>query len=338
MYQGVRIRLTLFYSALFFLLIWSLSLGLYFWMSQSFGQGYITQVRQLHGQAEADTFEQHVRVVTIAGGVALNQLKYILLIFNGLLLLVVPMGGWFLTSKTLAPVERVFEQQRQFISDASHELRTPLSIISGEMQVALKKDRTPQEYKEVIRTSKEEMERLTRLVENLLYLARSDRDNARVKFQSLDVTDLLVSLVADFNPKIKAKSLKVRFEPPDKNLMVRGHPAMLWTLFANLLDNAIKYTPEKGQIRVKITNQNDQVAVEIKDNGMGIDLKKQGKIFDRFYRVDASRSRPKGFGLGLSISKSIVQWHRGKIMVNSIPGKGTSFMVYLPKLKSQNLS
>ncbi len=334
MYRRVRLKLTLIYAFLFFLIIWSLSLGLFIWMSQSFGQGYITQVKQLHGQVEPDPFEQHVRVVTIAGGVALNQLKYILFIFNGMLLLVIPIGGWFLTSKTLSPLEKSLEQQRQFVSDASHELRTPLSIVSGEMQIALKKERAPKEYKQVIKTTKEEIDRLTTLVENLLYLARSDHDNVKIKFQAVDVTDLLNSVLVDFNPKIKSKSLHLSFEPPVHNLSANGHPGMLRTLFANVVDNAIKYTPDNGKIWIKITHPNRQVAVEIKDSGMGIDLKSKDKIFDRFYRADASRSRPKGFGLGLSLVKSIAEWHRGTIKVKSEPDKGTSFMVYLPRTKS----
>lgn len=338
MYRRVRLKLTLIYTFLFFLIIWFLSLGLFFWMSQSFGQGYITQVKQLHGQVEPEPFENHVRVVTIAGGVALNQLKYILLIFNGMLLLIIPIGGWFLTSKTLSPMEKSSEQQRQFISDASHELRTPLSIVSGEMQVALKKTREPKEYKQIIKSSKEEIDRLTTLVENLLYLARSDHDNLKIRFQAVDITDLLNSILVDLNPKIKNKSLHLSFEPPVNNLMVSGHPAMLRTLFTNVVDNAIKYTPNSGKIRIKITHPDKQMAVEIKDSGIGIDLKSRDKIFDRFYRADTSRSRTRGFGLGLSLVKSIAQWHKGEIKVKSEPGKGTSFMVYLPRIKSKAYS
>ncbi len=328
--RDVRIKLTLFYSLLFLIIFWSLSVGLIWAMNRSLGQGYITEVRHQHNNVESDPFEHHISVVTIAGSIALGNLRTALLILNGLLLVIIPFGAWFLTSKTLAPMQKSFEQQKQFVSDASHELRTPLSIVSGEMEVVLKKGRTTKEYQHVIKSSKEEIDRLASLVGNLLYLARGDHGKNRASFRPVDLTDLLCSVLANFLPKIKEKHLKLHFNPPVASLTVNGQVTMLRTLFVNLVDNAIKYTPKKGVLEIRVFSSGQEAVVEIEDTGIGIDAKNKEKIFNRFYRVEASRSETKGFGLGLAIAKSIIEWHKGKIWVKSVPGQGTIFIISLP--------
>lgn len=343
MYRIVRLKLTLLYSALFFIIFWSLSFGLYSMVSNSLGESYLTQVRQRHLHPENlpfppenIPFEQHAIIVNIAGTVALEHLQQVLLLLNTGLLLIVPLASWFLTGKTLEPLQKNHEQQRQFVSDASHELRTPLSIISGEMEVALTKARSPLEYKNVLRSGKEEIDRLTTLVENLLYLARSDDQKIKLNLQAVDITDLLSSLIAEFKTRIKEKKINIDFQPPKMSLTTNGQTTMLQTLFRNLLDNAIKYSIEGGHVWIKIAKAANFISVEIKDDGTGIPYQDKEKIFERFYRVDTSRSETKGFGLGLSLVKSIVEYHQGKIMVKSIPGKGSTFTVFLPVFFSRS--
>jgi signal transduction histidine kinase len=334
MYRSLRLKLTFLYSALFFILFWSLSLGLYIWMTESLGEGYITQVRERHQSLFfPEPFDKaKENTVTIAGTVALEQLQEIILILNGLLLFIIPAGSWFLTTKTLEPTLKAHEEQKKFVSDASHEMRTPLSILSGEMEVVLKKNRKAEEYKRIIASSKQEIDRLSRLVESLLFLARNDAVNYKIKPQKVDITDLLNSIIKDLNRKITDKKIKVIFSPTKQTLEVNGQDAILRTLFLNILDNALKYAPEKGKIWIKVFNNKGDMTVKIKDNGPGIDLADREKIFNRFYRVDESRSRTKGFGLGLSITKSIVEKYCGKITVDSQLGKGSTFTVYLPKV------
>jgi signal transduction histidine kinase len=333
MYKRARLKLTLIYSAISFSLFWLISLCLYLWFSESLGQGYITEVRHRHLSLPfAEQFgSQNETIVRIAGNVALEELREIILVLNGGLLLIVPTLGWFLTGRTLAPIEKSYEQQKEFVSDASHEMRTPLSILSGEMEVALKKNRVASYYKGIIESSKEEINRLTQLIESLLFLARSDHAKQPVEFQEVDITDLLNSLLVKFNFKINHKKLKIEFIPAEKIITTYGQTSMLINLFSNLLDNAIKYTPDKGNIWIKVASRKRFAVISIKDSGIGISKEEQRKIFDRFYRADISRSKPRGFGLGLAIVKSIVDLHQGKISVSSKEGKGSTFTVYLPE-------
>lgn len=306
-------------------------------MDNSFGEGYISQVKvrqQQQGQYQGEFDDKKVSVVTIAGDVALDRLLNILLILNEGLFIVIPIASWFLAKQTLSPVQKIHEQQKQFVSDASHEMRTPLTIMSGEMEVALKKTRGVNEYKNIIASSKQEVDRLTQLVENLLFLARVNPGKQLISFSSVDITDLVSSVIAGFKNQINDKKLVVHLETPAESVTIQGNESMLKQLFFNLLENAIKYTPEKGKIWISIIPKKTVVQILIKDTGIGIDHKNQERIFDRFYRVESARSEVNGYGLGLAISKVIVRRHKGIVSCTSTIGKGTTFTVELP-LKSR---
>lgn len=333
MRKQTRVRLTFIYSVLTLTVFWFLSAALYLWFQGYIEKRYLTQVRTLYrateGKVPLDSQYDHVAIA--AGRATLGQLRAILLILNGGLILLIPAASWYLTGMTLDPVYKAYEQQKQFVSDASHEMRTPLSILSGEMEITLKKNRSVTEYRQMIRSSKEEIDRLKSLVENLLFFARDDHTMMeRSLLQHIDVTDLINTIISDFHQKITAKRLTVDFRPGAGNLVVYGSQSMIRTLFANLIDNAIKYSPDGGHIWISLTTTDNLAAINIRDNGMGIAPADQKHIFDRFYRSDMSRSKPKGFGLGLAITKSIVEMHQGSITVKSAPNKGTSFTVYLP--------
>lgn len=163
MFTQTQLKLTFFYSLLFLCLFWAFSFGLYFWMERSFGESYISQVKQRQvqqGQFEGEFDERKTTIVTIAGDVALDQLQSILLAINGISLFVIPTISWYLAKRSLAPIQIAHERQKQFVSDASHELRTPLSIMSGEIELALKKIRKVQDYQAILKSNKEELGRL----------------------------------------------------------------------------------------------------------------------------------------------------------------------------------
>jgi len=331
MFRKANIKLTLLYSLLFLVSFWAFSIGLYVWMENSFGENYVIEVEQ---QGESDFDEQDIDIVAIAGDVAMDRLRNTLLILNGALIFIVPNIAWLMTRRTLAPVQRIHEQQKQFVSDVAHELRTPLSIMSGELEVALRKERTSADYQQVLASNKQETDRLIDLAENLLFLAREDQGRRAIEFEKVDITDLIGSVIASLQAESIKKEITVHFEPEGEPTFTRGQPAMLRRLFFNIIHNAIHYTPIKGDILVSLSTGKQYAQVEIKDNGIGISPADQEKVFNRFYRVDDSRSQAKGYGLGLAICKSIVELHRGKITLRSALNQGSTFTISLHATKN----
>jgi two-component system sensor histidine kinase CiaH len=334
MFTQAQIRFTIFYSALFMLLFWSFSLGLYFWMDSSFGEGYISQVyRRQSTTNDVPINAKNAKVVTIAGDVALDQLENILIFLNGGLLIVIPIASWFLAKRTLRPVKEIHEQQKQFVADASHEMRTPLSIISGEIEVVLNKKRTAEDYHRTLISTKEETDRISRLVDNLLFLARDDQNSQTFTFESVDITDIINEVTNALHSKSQRKHIAVSFNADKVTTVpvVKGHPLLLRQLFYNLLDNAITYTPKNGNIAILLSETKSAIRIAVHDTGIGIAKKEQSRILNRFYRVDASRSVTKGYGLGLAIVKTVLQRHEGHLLISSELGKGSIFTVVLPQ-------
>lgn len=330
MFTKAGLKLTLFYSALFFCFFWIVSISLYIWMEKSIGEGMI--VKRVQQQEQQGQFEGEFvgRSVTIAGNIALDQLKTILLILNGGLLPVIPLTVWLLTRRTLGPVQAIHERQQQFASDVSHELRTPLSIMSGEIEVALKKDRTRDDYQQTLKSVKEETDRLGGLVEQLLLLTHMEQGKQACEVEAVDITDLVNQVIGIMQQKSKEKHIAVLVTPAEESVVVVGQEALLRQLFLNILDNALKYTPENGKITIALSQDKHYGIVQVTDTGVGIAPEHQARIFDRFYRIDAARSETQGYGLGLAIAQAIVALHHGKIRVHSVVGKGTTFSLYLP--------
>ncbi len=330
MFTKAGVKLTLFYSAFFFCFFWIVSISLYVWMDKSIGGGMIVQ--RVQQQEQQGNFEGQFdeRSVTIAGTIALDQLKTILLVLNGGLLPVIPLVAWLLTRRTLKPVRAIHERQQQFASDVSHELRTPLSILSGEIEVALKQDRSREDYQHTLKSAKEETDRLGGLVENLLLLARMEQGKQVGEVEAVDVTDLVTQVLGLVQQKSKEKHIAVLVIPAEESVVVVGQEALLRQLLLNLLENALKYTPANGKITLRLSQEKHYALVQVTDTGVGIAAEHQARIFDRFYRVDVARSETQGYGLGLPIAQAIMALHHGKIHVHSVVGQGTTFTLSLP--------
>ncbi len=223
-----------------------------------------------------------------------------------------------------------FEQIKQFSTDASHELRTPLTIMRGEVELALRSPKEGEEYRRVLASNLEEILRLSSIIENLLTLSRGDADPHHLKLEEIHLNEILSELYQDGEFLGSKKEVSIELGCND-HVSIMGDQLRLRQLFLNLLDNAIKYTPEHGRVWLSLERQNGSAKVTVRDNGIGISKDDQSKIFDRFYRVDKARSRELGGnGLGLSIAKWIAELHRGHIEVESEVGKGSTFTVYLP--------
>ena len=223
-----------------------------------------------------------------------------------------------------------FAQIRQFSADASHELRTPLTIIRGEIELTLRSNKTPEEYRRVLQSSLEEILRMSAIIDNLLMLAKADRGGYLADFSEIDLRSLVEELFEDSEALAERKRILVSLKNAAPITIV-GDRVRLRQLFLNLIDNAIKYTPDGGSVALSIEQQDGTAVFTVEDSGIGIPEDEQGKIFDRFYRVDKARSREAGgSGLGLSIAKWIAELHRGTITVESEVNRGSRFTVRLP--------
>jgi heavy metal sensor kinase len=231
-------------------------------------------------------------------------------------------------NQMITRLDEAFTSQRQFMEDISHELKTPLSVLKGELEVALKRIRSAQEYETTLHSSLEEVNHLAGIVENLLTLARFDAKTTTLQAASVDLNLLIkdtleaISVLAvQKNVTLQLKGDHVADVLADKNQLKR--------MVLNILDNAIKYTPPGGTISVDLRRQKDSADIDITDTGIGIPENELPHIFDRFYRVDKSRSSI-GFGLGLSIAQSIAMAHGGRIYVKNNVPQGTIFTISLP--------
>lgn len=308
------------------------------------------------------------------------QRQLLLLLALGLpfILLAAGLGGWFLASNALNPIDRItrearqisaddlhrrlnlklpndevgrlaatfdqmlarledaFQRQKRFIADASHEMRTPLTILKGDVEVALNRPRSADEYRETLEMINETTDRLTALVEELFLLARADNQQFPLQVKQLDLAGLLRQDVNNLLPQALEKKITLILNAPNE-LPIKADSAKLSRLFINLVDNALKYSNPGAAVTVTAGIVNDQAQVAVIDTGPGIGPEHLAHLFERFYRVDKARSHQiadadgsSGAGLGLSIAAWLAKIHNGRIEVESQVGQGTTFTVWLP--------
>ncbi len=223
----------------------------------------------------------------------------------------------------LEKLEETFEKQKRFSADASHELRTPIAVINGYLDVLNKwgKD-DPEVLEESITTMKEEIINMKRLSENLLMMSRLDFKKYNFEWEEVDLNKVLKKVTEDFT--MTAKKMNIEFQEKD-SAKIQGDHSLLLQMFRSVMENAVKYTSEKGNIVISLNKNNDKAVIKISDDGIGIPEKDLDKIFESFYRVDKGRDREKGgTGLGLSMVKQISDLHSGKVEAESAVGKGTT--------------
>lgn len=234
-------------------------------------------------------------------------------------------------------LEQAFERERQFTADASHELKTPLAVLRGDIEVTLRRVRSPEEYQRVLKSSLEEIARLTKLTEDLLTLARSDADQSVLDLEPVRLDLLAADARAYVAPLADSAGVALTYEANAPAVVIEGDQKRLKQLLVNLLDNAIKYTPAGGNARLSIAVEDSSAVIEVSDTGRGVPQTALPHIFERFYRQTDSRdSRVTGFGLGLAISKWIADAHGGSINVESQEGQGSRFTVRLPLARDQH--
>ncbi|HEX9153812.1 MAG TPA: HAMP domain-containing sensor histidine kinase [Candidatus Saccharimonadales bacterium] len=249
--------------------------------------------------------------------------------------LVILAGGGFLcyhlARRTLQPIEEAHEVQSRFTADASHELRTPIAAMQSETEVALMNPKlTLEKAKDLLRSNLEELGKLTKLSEGLLRLAQLENND--LHRQQISLGRVAQDAVSRVLPLAEAKNILISSDVPS-NLRVMGEEVSLAESLIILLDNAVKYSPEKTEVNISAHKTQKHVVVTVQDHGAGIKATELPHIFDRFYRADTARSKQhaNGYGLGLAIAKNIVDMHGGSLSAQSRIGVGSTFTIQLPK-------
>ena len=233
-------------------------------------------------------------------------------------------------NQTLARLETSFEQLRRFTADASHELRTPLTAIRSVGEVALQTHGDAVYYRDMIGSMLEEVDRLTRLVESLLTISRADAGHIHLQKSSIRLLDLAQESAALLDVLAEEKNQTIVVDG-DPSVTIQADRLILRQALINLIDNAVKYSPADGKIRVHVHAANGNAVVEVRDNGPGIPTEHTEKVFERFYRVDKARSRAEGgAGLGLSIVQWSVSAHGGRVALDRNTASGCAFVIQLP--------
>jgi len=221
---------------------------------------------------------------------------------------------------------------KQFTADASHELRTPIAVIRTTADLALRQEREPAAYRDALKRIREQSVEMSDLVENLLALARSEGEQIRSSFVTVDLTAIAHEVQQVVEAQAATQHLEFGVWTPNLPVPVLGHAASLRRLLLILIDNALKFTPSPGRVDVRVNPGEDgSVVIEVADTGIGINTNDLPKIFDRFFQADSSRSAP-GSGLGLSLARWIAASHNATIDVESTLGRGSFFRVTFPSL------
>jgi two-component system sensor histidine kinase CiaH len=310
MFKEARVKLTAWYLAIIMVISLSFSGVIYFGINQelirieTFQKVRIQRIVgdfptpiQLLSQDVDAIAEARSRIILILGVINMS-----ILVFSGV-------AGYFLAERTLEPIKKNLNEQKDFVSNASHELRTPLTALKTEIEVSLRdKKMNLESAKSLITSNLEEVNRMQKLSNYLLELNRYEVGH-EIPMTKVDLKEIALSAIGKRNVKTDIK----------KSIVV-GNVDAIHELITILLDNAFKYSPKKAVVTLKVGNGK----IEVQDNGIGISKEDLPHIFDRFYRSDKSRSKD-GYGLGLSIAKSIMELHKGKIEVGSKLGKGTTF-------------
>lgn len=325
LFSSARIRLTLLYLFTTALISGAFSILLYRVISQELERSF--RAFELRSQMSSIFIQRNVLEEDLEE--AKRALARRILYMNGFILTGAGLAGYFLADKTLRPIEEIYKNQKRFIGDASHELRTPLTVLRSEIEVSLRdKNISTKETKAILNSNLDEVIKMQNLVNYLLELNRYET-GTNISKEKTNISVLTKNVIKKLKNLADQKKLVVKSN--FKTVQASVDPTSFEQLVTILLDNAIKYS-EKGVIKIFLARKGRSLEFSVTDNGIGIAKNDLDKIFDRFYRSDISRTKDskEGYGLGLSIAKSIVDLHGGEIWVKSKPGFGSTFFVKIP--------
>lgn len=267
-----------------------------------------------------------------------NKFLYFLGIISVIALIIAMVIGYYISGCVMAPMQAAYERQKQFTADASHELRTPLSVVMASADLLANDPSIESPFlKQIIDDVKDEVKKMSKLVGDLLIIARSDNNAEKINMQEFDIVECLEQVLRNMHPMAEKKQITLASQLTE-TLPFYGDEQKIKQLILILVDNAIKYTPEGGSVIITAEPpKGKKLSFSVADTGIGLAEGDKEKIFERFYRVDKARSRQMGGnGLGLAIAKDIIDLHHGYIFIDSELGQGTTFTVELPYNKNSH--
>jgi len=321
-FHFTRIKLTAWYVAIIMLVSVSFSAFVYRGVMAEVNRGF-----RLRAARTPFYTEQFLEDDSILYEEIRQQVVTQLALVNLVILAGSAAAGYFLAGRTLAPIENMLEEQKRFVGDASHELRTPLTSLKTEIEVALRNKSHPKETRDILESNLEEVNKMQSLTSYLLSLTRYERGDLELTKEHMQLDEAVIKAIKSVSSLAEKREIPITTHIEKATIL--GNNASIIELVTILLDNAIKYSKAKGEIIVTVAKKGREVMFEVEDHGMGIKAVDLPYIFNRFYRSESSRNKQKvdGYGLGLSIAKSIVELHCAKIVVKSALEKGTIFTI-----------
>ena len=258
--------------------------------------------------------------------------------FYLLIVICIATASFLISAKTLSPIIQIMRAQKRFISDASHELRTPLAIMKTNSEVALLSGDqiSPQEATSTLKSNLEEVDRMSKIIENLLALSYYDNKFKEIPFQQINLSKVVINIVKDTENLARKKNIHLRLLNTDPGIIM-GNPVAIEQMAINLIKNAVTYTLEGGLVSISVTARIATLEFKVKDTGIGIEKKDLPNVFNPFYKAGLGRIQleRESSGLGLTIVKKIVDRHHGSIYINSAIQKGTTIIVTLPRAQAE---
>ena len=341
MFKSARIKLTIWYLLIIMVISISFSTFIYLGSTREFDRILrIQEYRIQHPEIQQRFIQRPIwqnddiplsrAPDPVVISEARNRIAEGLFGINLIILIVSSLAGYFLAGRTLRPIKNMVDEQNRFITDASHELNTPLTSLKTSIEVNLRNKKfNLNDAKKTLLSNLEEVNNLQALSEELIEITQYQKVNGNFKLKKVNVAEVVKKAVAKIKPQADKKQIKIITDVA--KTIINADERSLTEVFTILLDNAVKYSVEKKNIEVSSSSTDSKLKIIVKDNGIGIDKEDIPFIFERFYRVDKSRTKQQipGYGLGLSIAKRIIDLHGGTISVLSVKGEGTSFTVTL---------
>lgn len=335
-FKSARFKITVWYVIAIMLISLIFSIVIFKAVSSDLNQRYINIENQLRKNIKSlDRIPPVLKIIIINDlRVARQRVLFILLLANGGIFVLSLFIGYFLSGRTLRPIEDMVKEQNRFVSDASHELRTPLSALKTSTEVALRdKKMSVPDARHILEENLDDIESLETLSENLLRLAQYQEGSRILALQKINIGDVARKVMKKI--KVISEKKKIDIKSSIDDVYIKADPISMEELLFILLDNAIKYTAVEGRVSLNIASEGRYAVLSISDSGKGIDPVDMPHIFERFYRADLSRSKNKvsGYGLGLPVAREIVKLHNGTIGVSSKAEQGSTFTVKIPSVK-----